>query len=274
MNRVTACVAPALMLGVATSGVAQTIVPVDQSRELRGFVIVPPCAPGGLSRLLEAPDFGPFIEDLEVRRECPEALGRTLTSMNSTFREANIVAGGEATCQGAAQSNTVIHAIGSSTLDVTFDLTERARFEVIGNLIVENAVVPLGTRSSVTLVDAGDETVFAFTITGRPGERLSENFREDGVLSAGRYRMSASAAANLDASIPPEAIGYALFNFYLMVFEACRADWNEDGRVNTKDLFDFLAAFFAGDADFNADGRTDSEDFFDFVAEFLGSGCE
>lgn len=54
----------------------------------------------------------------------------------------------------------------------------------------------------------------------------------------------------------------------------CRADFNDDGTVNSGDFFDFLVAFFAGGpaADVNDDGVTNSQDFFDFLAVFF-SGC-
>jgi len=52
----------------------------------------------------------------------------------------------------------------------------------------------------------------------------------------------------------------------------CRADFNDDGGVNSQDFFDFIAAFFAGDADFNHSGATNSQDFFDFLTAFF-AGC-
>jgi hypothetical protein len=52
----------------------------------------------------------------------------------------------------------------------------------------------------------------------------------------------------------------------------CRADYNNDGIVNSQDFFDMLSGFFAGDADFNGDGVTNSQDFFDFLTEFF-IGC-
>lgn len=53
---------------------------------------------------------------------------------------------------------------------------------------------------------------------------------------------------------------------------ACPPDWNNDGFVNSQDLFDFLADFFELAADFNGDKVTNSQDIFDFLVAFF-AGC-
>lgn len=52
----------------------------------------------------------------------------------------------------------------------------------------------------------------------------------------------------------------------------CGADWNHDGRVDSRDVFDFLAQYLSGFADFNQDGTTDSHDLFEFLGHFF-VGC-
>lgn len=59
-----------------------------------------------------------------------------------------------------------------------------------------------------------------------------------------------------------------------VVTNDCRADFNDDGEINSQDFFDYLGAFFANEpgADFNADQAVNSQDFFDFLSAFM-VGC-
>ena len=43
------------------------------------------------------------------------------------------------------------------------------------------------------------------------------------------------------------------------------SDWNNDGQIDTVDIFSFLSSWHAFDADINEDGVTDLRDLFDFL---------
>lgn len=52
-------------------------------------------------------------------------------------------------------------------------------------------------------------------------------------------------------------------------FGTFSVDWDHSGVVNSGDFFAFLVDYLTGNADVNRDGMTDSRDFFDYVAAFF-----
>jgi len=52
----------------------------------------------------------------------------------------------------------------------------------------------------------------------------------------------------------------------------CTADWNNDGVIDSRDVFDFVTMYLENTADFDRDGKVDSFDFFGFISSYFG-GC-
>jgi hypothetical protein len=54
----------------------------------------------------------------------------------------------------------------------------------------------------------------------------------------------------------------------------CHADFNQDGTVNSYDIFDFLRGWFAGlpSADIDFNGRIEVQDVFAFISIWF-TGC-
>lgn len=54
---------------------------------------------------------------------------------------------------------------------------------------------------------------------------------------------------------------------------ACRVDWNADGRVTLQDWFTFLTAYLSNNGDYNNDGTNGVQDIFDFLVAYFSGGC-
>jgi len=115
--------------------------------------------------------------------------------------------------------------------------------------------------------DAGD-------LTPAPGSPCIDA-GDNAATAIGEVDLAGRARRYDDAATPDTGVGLSpIVDMGALEFQgaACPADFNESGRVDSQDFFDFLTAFFALEADFNSDGLVDSQDFFDFLAAFF-VGC-
>jgi len=117
---------------------------------------------------------------------------------------------------------------------------------------------------------SGEKLAYTNWTPGQPDNGMNEDYI---VMSTttGQWRDAVGAA-----TLPEEGPVYAIVEVDGF---PCRCDWNENGVVNSQDMFDYLTDFydptcpFCGD--FNYDGITNSQDFFDFFSCFfsLPQGC-
>jgi len=138
----------------------------------------------------------------------------------------------------------------------------RLTFALAGNPGGGPAVKHMAARAGGTI------EAFQFDTTGKSNQNM-------GWVDRSVIFIASGAATELEfySTDAPSSWGAVVDNVRLTVDgDACPADFNGSGGVNSQDFFDFIAAFFAGDADFNHNGSTTSQDFFDFMAAFF-AGC-
>ena len=269
--RAVLAVAP---LALAPMADAQTIVPVQQARSVRAFVTVPPCEPASDSRFIAAPDFGPFSETAAASLECPPARGDAVATQLSILGPTSITAEGDSTSGADASFRTVIHAIGGSIFDVTFDLPQRARVDLSGLLGISGGIRVQIHEARVALSTSGSP-IFERRLDPAPdGSPRHLPFGFGRTLDAGRYRVYVAAHTLIDTDVTFAINAHSAFALVLDARPECRADFNDDGQVDFFDYLDFVQAFAAGNpiADFNGDGQVDFFDYLDFVGAF-SEGC-
>lgn len=136
------------------------------------------------------------------------------------------------------------------------------------NWVFSNLAVPTGGRPLwLGLTDqttegqfrwiSGETASFRQFAAGEPNNSGNEDYAQ---MRAG------SATWNDTIQLSSELV------YGIVEATACPCDWNNNGELNSQDLFDFLSAFFSGSADYNRSGETNSQDFFDYLACFF-SNC-
>lgn len=170
-----------------------------------------------------------------------------------------------ATVSGTPTSH--IFAQGQANFDVWFAADAPIDYRLAG---LASQLGNTASRVTITLSDINGNAVQTFTSS--PGAPTSFNIT--GHLGAGTYHIVATVLGR--AQIPTGLIstGSAACGLLFTAVgpDGCRADWDHNGQVDSRDFFSFLSDFLAGNADFDHSGATNSTDFYAFMGAYLG-GC-
>lgn len=259
---------------VCTSSLAWTatpplvLQPLEQHRRLTLTLHARSGETESITELSSAPEaFEPFYAGIRGELIIETA---TAAGLGGHFSEINpdgfVIAH---SCSATVTTRGDMDAAASQThafFSVRFQIPQDAPFEVIG---YANSQTGTPTDVELSLVSADGKLVWEL----QPN-RPESGFVGAGVLEAGEYTMVASTLVRVevDAHDADEARASLITSFHLGERVGCPCDWNEDGLLDTTDLFAFLHDFFANRADYNGSGETDSADFFAFVTCML-LGC-
>jgi probable HAF family extracellular repeat protein len=142
------------------------------------------------------------------------------------------------------------------------DYSEALGVSADGNVIVGHASTDAGDEAFIWTPGAGIRSLHQITENRIPGDyhlwalTAVRGVSADGTILAG-------------SGVNPE--GY-VEGWVMELPRTCRADWTQDGLLNTNDFFAFLDAFFRGNADFTGDYVTNTQDFFSYLSAFF-AGC-
>ncbi len=222
--------------GVFESASADTIVPIDQTRSVITFLIVPQCSGAGSDK--DAADgFGPFDSIIETLIDCDSGLGFGSGSQQSQIGPNSLMASGIGISEALGPAQEIIHASGVSYFSVTFELASESEFTMEGLLSAESLGSPLGASVSASLRDSNNQVVFGFIVDPGPdGGPNTQVIEESGLLNPGVYTLWARAEILIDNEVPPGLSGEAAFDFVFVAETVCVADLDGDGNVGAFDL--------------------------------------
>lgn len=266
--RMACVVGVAVALATAQQAEAEPIIPIDQDRQVYGFVIVPHCG-GDAADGDEAEGFEPFDAAAEAILGCSLAGAAALASQQSEIGASSLTATGTSYSEASAGVLNIIHSIAGSFIEVTFELSLPSHFFLEAVISAENSEDPdVGAFAQVRLTVApGKEPIFEHTLTAGPGEAESEEIEEAGLLDAGVYTIRAQVGTGIDNEVPPSRLAEAFFDF---AFDVATGDIDGDADVDLHDFSEFPVCFTgpAGVAppschlfDFDFDNDVDLDDF-------------
>ena len=226
---------------------ADTIIPISQQRSVDSLANAPLCEGKFLSDQAQAKAFEPFDHSVSSIHQCDQASALVAAEQRSFINPNSLEAFGRALSQVSAdgpKNGLATHAIGSSSFNVTFEVNSTSRFVLDGIISAGNdspdVEMYLGTQ--VRLTGPGDETIFDHSLVVNHGDGAdSQPLDEVGQLEPGIYTLAAFAFSAVDAPVPPNGDGSAIFNFTFGVLT--QGDLDGDGSVGVKDLLILLGSW-------------------------------
>ena len=211
--RVGVAALTALWVGV---GSARAFEPVDQSRSVNGFVIVPQCGQQAFDDE-EAQGFEPFDASAVATVACPAASAKAAARQRSRILGNALLARGRANSNAAASQINVIHAIASSNYSVTFQVETQTQYTLRGRISAgasdENVLL---AGATVRLVDAlGQELADYEVEPGEGGAQQTVVIDQRGILEPGEHTFTTQASTVIDNQVPPNGTALASFEILL-----------------------------------------------------------
>ncbi len=254
----------------APTGVADTLVPLDQERFTS--VLVQSDCEGETSAGEAAAAFELFDGVVETSQQCPEVP----TFASAIAHQTSTIGGSSMTlfagAQYSVQSPGSVFASAVSTFSVTFELPRTSVLSASG-ILVGSGQVP-GVETLLELTGAGG-TVFSLTLGGPfPfGEPIEEAIQEEHTLDPGIYKVHGQAlSADAFDIAEPFFSGESALNVTIEV--AILGDVNGDGAVDVLDLIAMLLCFGqpadpgCEAEDINGDGVVNVLDLIDLLLAF------
>ncbi len=231
----------------APQAFGDTIIPISQQRSVDSLANAPLCEGKFLSDHAQARAFEPFDHVVSSIDQCDQASALVVAEQQSFINPNSLEAFGKALSQVSAdgpKNGLATHALGSSSFNVTFEVDSTSRFVLDGIISAGNdspdVEMYLGTQ--VRLTGPGDETIFDHSLVVNQGDGAdSQLLDEVGQLEPGIYTLSAFAFSAVDAPVPPNGDGAAIFNFTFGVL--IQGDLDGDGSVGVKDLLILLGTW-------------------------------
>ena len=272
------CVSGVLaIVAAAVPAGAQPIVPVSQDRRVDASAVTGLCGGQGVTNSILAPGLGVFDETVEATHLCSRAEAHASAGQISFVDSALIFITLDSDARGGAAEPSTIIAIGSSSFDVTFELTEASDFALNGLMTGSATGGPANFgQVEIRLTRVGGATVFRIRETTDQQNPLSIAIAERGALSPGAYRLEASAGSIVDAPAEPTGSVETAMKVNFSVTGRCPGDLNGDGMVDLVDLGILLADFGCSGGncvgDIDGDGDTDLADLGILLSNF-GQAC-